>query len=314
MKRKAIIGGYAWGMLLLLVTFSVVAQESPKEKEFVKKWTECLRRLSAVDMENMTPKWQDSLKQVFVGFDPDAPGMEWLDTPRINGLLEYYFTICHPRLSMMERCTYLLYQVKSEKLRNGYVLPAVRQELEERGYQNDINNVLQDILLCSKTPESVAEAKQLREVYYSIREGVVAPDVALTDESGKTVRLSDFQGKVLLITAWSVTDENAAKLISTVMAKQAEFNKEVLFITVCTDGAERREAWLRFLKENRFSGKVIHLRQGDSSPSFGEVYRTIHLPRCLLVSRSGTLVSAWYPPVTHGLFSRALASQLKFMP
>ena len=110
------------------------------------------------------------------GLDLDSPELELLSDVEVNNLLNGYFQVFMPDVSAVDRATYVLYNIKSEKVRNSYVPFVLISALKERGYTNEVEGLMEDIELCSKTEETILKAKELKETYYPVREGAVAPN------------------------------------------------------------------------------------------------------------------------------------------
>jgi peroxiredoxin len=84
-----------------------------------------------------------------------------------------------------------------------------------------------------------------------------APDLSLKDVNGKTVRLSDFRGKVVLLNFWATWCAPCRTEIPDLVKKQREYQSRGLQIIGVTyppeDGSEVR----RFMQETKMNYPVV---------------------------------------------------------
>ena len=130
--------------------------------------------------------------------DLDSPSLELLDDIDVANLLNGYFRLFMPDLSELDRATYVLYNIKSEKIRNPYVLTALVSTLKQNGYTDAIQGVIEDIELCSKTESTIQKAHELKHNIIRYEWGG-GSDFEMEDEFGKMVKLSDFREKWCLL-------------------------------------------------------------------------------------------------------------------
>lgn len=249
------------------------------------------------------------------GLDLDSPELELLSDVEVSNLLNGYFQVFMPDVSAVDRATYVLYNIKSEKIRNSYVTSVLISTLKERGYTNEVEGLMEDIELCSKTEETILKAKELKETYYPVREGAVAPNFEMEDEYGNRVRLSDFRGKVVFIDVWATWCGGCVKGLPAFIALRDQYKDrdDVVFLTISDDGIEAKSRWLDFLKEKKYSGKMPHLIMNREKDDFEKNYCITGIPRYILINKEGKIVNAWHVGAKHEFFSWMFEVELQGM-
>lgn len=258
---------------------------------------------------------KDEIAQRVKGLDLDSPSLELLTDMERTNLLNGYFQLFMPDLSALNRATYVLYNIKSEEVRNPYVLSALVTGLKERGYTNEVEALMEDIELCSKTEAIRRQAVELREKYYPVRAGALAPDFVMEDENGKTVRLSDFRGKVVFIDVWATWCGGCVAGLPAFIALKEQYKdrKDVVFLTISDDRIEAKDRWKSFLKEKAYSGMMPHLIINEEKDRFTEDYCITGIPRYILIDKQGKIVNAWHIGANHELFTFFFSMELEGM-
>jgi len=123
--------------------------------------------------------------------------------------------------------------------------------------------------------------------------GNKAFDFALQDNKGKTVRLSDYKGKIVFIDFW-YTGCGACKKYYQYELREVEEkyikNPDVVFITISVD--ESKEKWLKSITEGQYtSDKVINLYTNGESDKHEMIrfYNIPGYPQPLLIDRKGNI-------------------------
>ncbi|MGN7784828.1 TlpA family protein disulfide reductase [Niabella sp. 22666] len=125
------------------------------------------------------------------------------------------------------------------------------------------------VLLCSITTafaQSVDKPTQdsLMKEYWSRRaylEGVTAPDFEVIDMSGKKVRLSDFQGKTVIIDFWFTTCGPCLGAMAN-YNRVASFFKDsanIAILSVCIDGAGAKRRWRKVSRKKNIQSVNLFL-------------------------------------------------------
>jgi len=114
-----------------------------------------------------------------------------------------------------------------------------------------------------------------------LQTGEPAPDFALVDVAGKTVRLSDYRGRVVILklaTTWCPTCKEQSEEIESV-AEVLNAGKVVVFDVFLQDTQEMVDAYLP--KQNKVDTFVSVLDDGQVR----DAYNVYLIPRLLLVDR-----------------------------
>lgn len=177
-----------------------------------------------------------------------------------------------------------------------------------------MENLITDIDLCSKTEATKAKAHDLKNWYYPMREGAIAPDFEAEDEFGKTVKLSDYRGKIVFIDVWATWCGACVKGLPYFVALREQYKdrEDIVFLTVTFDNEGTKEYWNKFLCEKKISGVIPHLFPKNRT-QFGDVYCVTGIPRYILIDKEGKIVNAWHVAAMHEFFPLVFESELNMM-
>lgn len=153
----------------------------------------------------------------------------------------------------------------------------VRQNNSDTGFDNYLHGL------------SVAAANKKLE---NIRKEVLnipAPDFSLKDTDGKTVRLSDFTGKVVVLDFWA-TWCGPCKASFPAMQKMVEKYKhdagvQFLFIDTWEQGEDVLQTVTNFIKTNRYDFHVLM----DTESMVVRDYRISGIPAKFIIGRDGKI-------------------------
>jgi cytochrome oxidase Cu insertion factor (SCO1/SenC/PrrC family) len=133
----------------------------------------------------------------------------------------------------------------------------------------------------------------LRSVITTNVVGQFAANFGLPDSAGKTVHLSDFKGKVVLIDFWFTGCTACGKLYRNELAQvEAHFKEDdrVVFLTINID--TYRELWLKSIKSGNYTSlSATNLNTGGPGVQ-SEVlkeYKVTGFPRLFLVDKKGRI-------------------------
>ena len=130
-----------------------------------------------------------------------------------------------------------------------------------------------------------------------------APDLAFVDEAGRSRKLSEFKGDVVLINFWATWCAPCRKEMPMLAKMQREYEPRrfnVLYLSL-----EEQPVLDAFLQKNRFDG--IHGRI-DAAPPFydaGKFY-----PLSYLISRDGRVIARWSGRPSEDWLDRAIKKEL----
>lgn len=113
-----------------------------------------------------------------------------------------------------------------------------------------------------------------------------APDFELQDYDGKTVRLTDFAGKPLVINTWAAWCPFCRKELVDFAAVQKEFDDRVVIIAV--DRSETKDTAKKYTDELGVTNSMIFLI--DPSDSFYQSISGFSMPETIFVDKNGLIV------------------------
>ena len=111
-----------------------------------------------------------------------------------------------------------------------------------------------------------------------------APDFALQDYDGKTVRFADFAGKPLVINSWTAWCPFCRKELVDFAAAQKEFGDDVAIVAI--DRAESRETAKKYTDELGVTNLIFLL---DPSDSFYQSIGGFSMPETIFVDKDGNI-------------------------
>ena len=113
-----------------------------------------------------------------------------------------------------------------------------------------------------------------------------APDFALQDYDGKTVRLADFTGKPMVINSWAAWCPFCRKELPDFATAQKEFGDKIVIIAV--DRAETRETAKKYSDELGVSDELIFLL--DPQDSFYRAIGGFSMPETIFTDGNGNVI------------------------
>jgi len=131
--------------------------------------------------------------------------------------------------------------------------------------------------------------------------GSPAPAFTLLDNTGKSVSLSDFKGKVVYLDFWGTWCGPCMKeMTESAPALKKQFEgREVVFLYVSQGDPEDR--WKQTLVDKQFtSPNSVHLREPRESQQVATDYQVNQYPTYWLIGRDGRIVDARAPRPSDG--------------
>lgn len=126
-----------------------------------------------------------------------------------------------------------------------------------------------------------------------VREGGAAPDFALKDLSGKTVRLSDFRGKLVLVNFWATWCPPCRGEIPSMAAmNKIMASSPFQLLTISIDEGGKSPV------ESLYSSMGVALPTLlDPSKSVGKLYGITGVPETFIVSKDGLVIKKIIGPL-----------------
>jgi thiol-disulfide isomerase/thioredoxin len=115
------------------------------------------------------------------------------------------------------------------------------------------------------------------------RIGSAAPDFAITD-SQKTVKLSDFHGKPVMLNFWASWCAPCVQEMPSLVQLQKQLGNKVTIIAVSEDSDDK--PYQQFVREHN----VELLTVRDVQQKTNEVYGTFKFPETFVIDRDGKIV------------------------
>lgn len=124
-----------------------------------------------------------------------------------------------------------------------------------------------------------------------VEEGGLAPDFALNDRDGQTVRLSDYRGRLVLVHFWATWCGTCTHEMPSFNAMAGHFktNPELTVLGLSLDETGRGKGWeavRSFEGHIPLSFRVLMDPKGATADAYG----TYALPETYLVGRDGRIV------------------------
>ena len=138
--------------------------------------------------------------------------------------------------------------------------------------------------------------------FAGVAPGAAAPDFKLKDADGKTVSLSDFKGKVVVLNFWASWCEpcqTEAPLLEHAQPKLERHGATVLGVTY-QDNAPDSEG---FVRHYHLTYPVLR----DITSEFASSYGTHQVPESFIINRQGRVVAISRGEIEQGFVNQALA-------
>lgn len=119
--------------------------------------------------------------------------------------------------------------------------------------------------------------------------GKPAPDFYLPDPEGRTVRLSDHQGKVVYIDFWASWCDPCVALLPSLKEIWNDYrDKDFVMIGVSFDS--NQQTWRRYITDEQLDW--IHgFDDGKSVGGAAQVYRVQAIPQSYLIDQNGIIIA-----------------------
>lgn len=124
----------------------------------------------------------------------------------------------------------------------------------------------------------------------SIQVGQLAPDFTLNDQHGKSVKLSDFRGKYVLVDFWASWCKPCRAAQPRYLEYYKEFTPTGKFVILGVSMDKDKSAWLKAIEED----KVPWIQVADlNAPQnkVGLLYDVSMIPACYLIDPEGKIIA-----------------------
>ncbi|MCM3771075.1 MULTISPECIES: TlpA disulfide reductase family protein [Priestia] len=139
-------------------------------------------------------------------------------------------------------------------------------------------------------------ARQASGQAYGLGPKDTAPPFTLSDTNGKSVQLSDFKGKKVILNFWATWCPPCQKEMPDMQAFYEKYGNDVQLLAVNLTSSEgSKQAVSKFLKEKQFTFRVL-LDDQDSVGS--KKYRVSTIPTSYFIDEQGRIVQRVNGPMT----------------
>jgi peroxiredoxin len=143
-----------------------------------------------------------------------------------------------------------------------------------------------------------------RLTFMNQQERKIAPDFALTDHSGAKVRLSDFSGKVVLLSLWDTECAACSVEIPWFIEFQQRYeDRDFVVLSIALD----KDGWSSirpYIQEKRFNHRVMAGNE-DVANLYGD-----SVPTALIIDRAGRIAATHIGLCTKHEFETAIESTI----
>jgi thiol-disulfide isomerase/thioredoxin len=137
--------------------------------------------------------------------------------------------------------------------------------------------------------------------------GSRATDFALKSVSGKTVHLSDFKHKIIIIDFWATWCGPCRRGIPDLIALQKEFRKDLVIIGISLDDERTKSDVPAFVKNYKISYPVLY-----ADDKIADAYGGIEgIPTAFVIDRKGKIREKHVGLVDRTRYSAAIRSLLQ---
>jgi cytochrome c biogenesis protein CcmG/thiol:disulfide interchange protein DsbE len=125
----------------------------------------------------------------------------------------------------------------------------------------------------------------ITEALQTNKEDIKAPNFSLKSVDGKTIKLSDFKGKVVIIDFWATWCPPCRKGIPDLISIQNEFKSDVVIIGISLDGAQTIKEVPGFIKDYAINYPVVY---GDENviKAYGGI---TSIPTAFVIDKKGNV-------------------------
>lgn len=257
------------------------------------RWPEFYKQANHLSEFAEEGDWQKHLQSLYDQIEWNDPFL--CGVPQYVSFVEYYlntlitkeekngsflldaYDVIENKISNKDVAEYFLFHYTNKYLKDE--APAVRE------------NALTEFRKMVSNERYLSQLDKIEEDARKFGSDAVAYDFSLEDINGKTVRLSDFKGKIVYIDFWATWCAPCRAEIPHLNKLKAELkdNKDIVFICVCTDVNEERnkEKWKQMVKEMGMTD--YQLFAGDKYPDIKRYYRINGIPHFTIIGKDGKI-------------------------
>ncbi|GAC1367175.1 MAG: hypothetical protein NVS3B25_32830 [Hymenobacter sp.] len=185
--------------------------------------------------------------------------------------------------------SYALASKKLTGLTRAIILGRVMQESFRFGHVKQSSAMLDDFRTYDPKNQYYPTLLADYNLHKDFAIGAPAPDFKLASAKGDTVRLHDFQGKLVYLNFWKTTNGLCLRDLAYAQDMMRKFEgKNIAFINIALD--ENEQAWRQLVAVKKLPGVQVRMPGGLRS-SMATAYALQDVPTYFLVGEDGTFLN-----------------------
>ncbi|MCY9667536.1 TlpA family protein disulfide reductase [Paenibacillus alginolyticus] len=156
-----------------------------------------------------------------------------------------------------------------------------------------------------KTSESSPATEEAGNIQRGIQKGQKAPDFELKDLQGQTVKLSDFQGKKVMINFWATWCPPCRVEMPHMQKFYADYNKQgvVILAVNLTPTEENADSVPAFVKDYGLTFPVVLDEEGTTM----QTYQVVAYPTTYLLDSNGVIREKFQGAINYDMMKQAVS-------
>ncbi|RZK31458.1 MAG: redoxin domain-containing protein, partial [Hymenobacter sp.] len=253
----------------------------------------------------MTPGYYDFLRDPGLLNDQTAAQNEQFQEFLLNYV--HYLAAQQKHLRTDPDFYPVCYALASKRLNGASKLITLGRILQESfrfGHVRQSEAMLADYRLLDKQHHYAPSLETDFDKHKALAIGAQAPDFKLVSAQGDTVKLSNFQGKLVYLNFWKSTNGLCLRDLAYAQDLNKRFEgKNIVFVNVALD--ELEAPWRQLVLVKKLPGVQVRLTGGMRS-DVAQAYSVREVPTYLLLGEDGTILN----PKPKRLSSRAAVDEI----
>ncbi|HEX8328692.1 MAG TPA: TlpA disulfide reductase family protein [Hymenobacter sp.] len=239
----------------------------------------------------MAPDYYNFLREPGLLNEPNAAQSELYQEFLINYV---HFAVAQENHQRSDPGFYpACYALASKKLTGAIrpiILGRVLQESFRFGHVKQSAAMLTDFRNYDPKSQYAPTLQQDFDQHKSFAIGAPAPDFKLPSANGDTVRLRDFQGKLVYINFWKTTNGLSLRDLAYAQELIRKFEgKNIVFVSIALD--ENEQAWRQLVTVKKLPGVHVRIPGGGLRSAVAQAYALQEVPTYMLVGEDGTFLN-----------------------
>ncbi|CAL2062008.1 TlpA disulfide reductase family protein [Tenacibaculum sp. 190524A05c] len=157
----------------------------------------------------------------------------------------------------------------------------------------------------------IKEAKAEYEKVKATSNGKKAPNFKFNNRDGKSVELSSFKGKYVLIDIWATWCVPCLKQVPYLKKLEKKYHdKNIVFVGISVDDKDQYKLWKETLDKKEMGGVQLFADKSFES-DFVDAFGVASIPRFILISPEGIIVESHFSKPSHKVTEERLDALLK---